>query len=90
MSEHEEYMNIQSQFDNSVDNEKNYSTKHVTQSELAFIISRFENIICNQNDVISKLQIELDNLKLLINGKQFMKRSLSYESVDLKTEIENN
>ena len=43
-----------------------------------------------QNKLIEKLQLEIDDLKLLVKGKQFMKRSLSYESLDLKTEIENN
>jgi hypothetical protein len=90
MSEHEEFATLtENNYNQYIDKYSIDGTNSfVTHLELSAIITKFETIVFQQNELISKMQTDIDNLTLLVNGKQFMKRSLSYESVDIKSELD--
>jgi hypothetical protein len=61
----------------------------LTHIELSGIISRFEEVLLAQELRIAELERILSDLTQIINGRQFMNRTLSYESQDSLSEKKN-
>jgi len=93
MSEHEEFSTINSSY---IDK---YATfikvppiepiPPLTHIELSGIISRFEEVILAQEIRIAELERIVSDLTQIINGRQFMNRTISYESQDSLSEKKN-
>lgn len=93
MSEHEEFSTINSSYINK------YATfikvppvepiPPLTQLELSGIISRFEEVLLAQDLRIAELEKTVGDLTQIISGRQFMNRTISYESQESLSEKKN-
>jgi hypothetical protein len=93
MSEHEEFSTINSSY---IDK---YATfikvppvepiAPLTHLDLSGIISSFEEVLLAQELRIAELEKTVGDLTQIINGRQFMNRTLSYESQDSFSEKKN-
>jgi hypothetical protein len=93
MSEHEEFSTINSSY---IDK---YATfikvppiepiPPLTHLELSGIISRFEEVLLAQELRIAELEKNVADLTQIISGRQFMNRTLSYESQESLSEKKN-
>jgi hypothetical protein len=89
MSEHEEFSTINSSY---IDKYATFikvpplePVPPLTHLDLSRIISRFEE----QEVRIAELEKTVSDLAQIINGRQFMNRTLSYESQDSLSEKKN-
>ena len=93
MSEHEEFSAINTSYINK------YSTfikvppvepnPPLTHLDICVIISRFEEVLLTYELRIAELEKTVGDLTQIINGRQFMSRTISYESQDSLSEKKN-
>ena len=93
MSEHEEFSAINNSY---IDKYATFITvppvepiPHLTHVEMSGIISRFEEVLLAQEVRIAELEKTVADLTQIINGRQFMNRTLSYESQASSSEKKN-
>lgn len=93
MSEHEEFSTINSSY---IDKYATFikvppiePVPPLTHIELSGIISRFEDVLLAQGVRIAELEKTVADLTQIISGRQFMNRTLSYESQDSLSEKKN-